>query len=337
MSIENSTARPRSYRRWAALGFTVTLTAATLYFVFRGIDREVFARLLAAQNRALILAAVVFTFLQICLGAERWRAILSAISTGQAPSWLSVQLVFYASVFFNTLPVGTVGGDVARVLLARQFPLSVRQIVVSVLLDRIVTVCALVVLAVMTLPGVSHPLASSAWYGGLAVLVCAAAGFLLLEPAERLLGKWRDGRLGSILLITTGEVRHFARRGGLPALAWALASAFCGALAAYMIARSLQIDIGLVAMIAVMSIVTFISALPISFAGWGVREVSVVALLGLLGVDREAALLLSVEVGILGMFMNLPGGAIWLMMRRQNCTAVPLDEITRPPAVRQEI
>jgi uncharacterized membrane protein YbhN (UPF0104 family) len=53
------------------------------------------------------------------------------------------------------------------------------------------------------------------------------------------------------------------------------------------------------AMIAIMSFVAFATALPISLAGWGVREVSLVSLLGLLGVDREAALVLSVEFGII--------------------------------------
>jgi hypothetical protein len=60
--------------------------------------------------------------------------------------------------------------------------------------------------------------------------------------------------------------------------------------------------------------------LPISLAGWGVREVSLVALLGLLGVDREAALALSVEFGIICTLMSLPGGVIWLGLRKSTRT-----------------
>jgi hypothetical protein len=70
-----------------------------------------------------------------------------------------------------------------------------------------------------------------------------------------------------------------------------------------------------------MSIVPILSALPISLAGWGVREFSVVALLGLLGIKREAALLLSVEFGLIGTLMSLPGGAIWLAIRQNGATA----------------
>ena len=60
---------------------------------------------------------------------------------------------------------------------------------------------------------------------------------------------------------------------------------------------------------------SFAVALPISAAGWGVREASLVTLLGLVGVDRSAALLLSVEFGLLTTLLSLPGGLIWLALR----------------------
>jgi hypothetical protein len=70
-------------------------------------------------------------------------------------------------------------------------------------------------------------------------------------------------------------------------------------------------------MVAVISVVALVTALPISFAGWGVREASVVSLLALLRIDREAALLLSVEFGLLSMIMSVPGGIIWLALRER--------------------
>jgi hypothetical protein len=53
-------------------------------------------------------------------------------------------------------------------------------------------------------------------------------------------------------------------------------------------------------------------ALPISAGGWGVREGALVAALALVGVERASALLLSVELGLIGTLVALPGGAIWL-------------------------
>jgi glycosyltransferase 2 family protein len=311
------------HRRWLILGLSLALTTLTLYFVFRGIDRRMFERLITTQNPTLLIAAALLNLLQIGLGGVRWGTILLSMCKSRAPRLLNVQAVFYASIFFNYLPVGTVGGDVARILLARRFPLSMREIVLSVLLDRILVVGALVILAALTLPSIAHPLAVRASIGCAAILLTCAVGFLLLRPIERIAGRWRDVWLIASILRTAEELRHTTRRVGLLALFYALLAAAAGSFSAYCVALSLGIDVGLTAMIAIMSFVAFVTALPISLAGWGVREVSLVSLLGLLGVDREAALIVSVEFGIICTLMSLPGGVIWLALRDRSTLAHP--------------
>jgi uncharacterized protein (TIRG00374 family) len=323
LSIQDTTPRPQTHRHWLALGFSVVLTAVTLFFVFRGIDRQAFAHLLATQDRGWLAVAAMFLLAQIFLGGERWRSILCAFMRGPSPSTASVQAVFYASIFFNCLPFGTVGGDVARVWLARRFALSLGQIVLSILVDRVLTVAALIMLALATLPTISSPFAVTAWFGGAAILVAVALSMLLLGVIERLLGRWRRQRLIHFVLRMAEELRQLNKRAGLIALCFALASGACSGFGAYCIARSLGLGVGPVPMIAVTSMMTLVVALPISVAGWGVREISLVALLGLLGVDREAALALSVELGLMSTLLSLPGGVIWLTLRDYRSAASP--------------
>lgn len=109
------------------LGISLALTTLTLYFALRGIDRHILENVLTAQNGNLLVAAAVLIALQINLGGMRWGTLLSAMSVGRPPALLSVLAIFYASTFFNYLPLGTVGGDVARVWLARKFPLAVSK------------------------------------------------------------------------------------------------------------------------------------------------------------------------------------------------------------------
>jgi hypothetical protein len=323
LSIQHSTSRPKTHRHWLALGFSIALTAVTLFFVFRGIDRQAFARLLATQDRGWLAVAAIFFLTQIFLGGERWRTILCALMRGPLPSMASVQAVFYASIFFNCLPFGTVGGDVVRVWLARRFALSLSQIVLSILVDRVLTVAALIMLALATLPTIWGPVAAAIWFGGAAILVAGVLGILLLGVIERVLGRWRHQRLIHFVLRMAEELRQLTTRSGLIALGFALASGACFGAGAYCIARSLGIGVGPFAMIAVISIMTLIVALPISVAGWGVREISLVALLGLLGVDREAALALSVELGLISTLLSLPGGVVWLTLRDHRNAASP--------------
>jgi hypothetical protein len=323
LSVNDLKARLSAHRHWLMFGLSIALTTLTLYFVFRGIDRHVLERLLTAQNSSLLVAAAALIVLQIILGGIRWGTVLSATCDTQVPSLLSLLAVFYASTFFNCLPLGTVGGDIARVWLARRFSLSVRQIVLSVLLDRIFVVAALIILAAVTLPSIAHPLAAKASFASGAILLAGIAGFLLLHPIERIAGRWRDVRLVPSILRTSEELRRTTQRAGPLALVYALLAAASGALAAYCISRSLGIEVAVLVIVAIMSFVAFATALPISLAGWGVREVSLVSLLGLLGVDREAALVLSVEFGVISMLMSLPGAVIWLILRNRTALADP--------------
>jgi glycosyltransferase 2 family protein len=323
-TISKPIGRPQTYRRWLLLGFSVAITVAALYFVFRGIDQRIFMQLLTMQDRGLLGAAAFFVMLQIVFAGERWRAILIASIQGRPPSRLRIQAVFYASIFVNCLPVGTVGGDVARVWLARSFALPLSRIVLSVLVDRIVTLTALFLLAIVTLPRITHLPALTEWLVGAFVVAVGGIALLLSGTIERLLERWRRHRLIFLALRAAEEMRQLLHGGGLLALCFALISVVCAALAGYCIARGLGIDAGPLAMVAVMSIVTLVSALPISFGGWGVREVSVVTLLGLLGVDRAAALLMSVEFGLLATLMSLPGGLIWLTMREHRDIATQI-------------
>jgi hypothetical protein len=58
--------------------------------------------------------------------------------------------------------------------------------------------------------------------------------------------------------------------------------------------------------------VMLIQLLPISLAGWGVREAVLVVALASFGVSAEAALATSVLLGLCLIASGLPGGLIWL-------------------------
>ena len=52
--------------------------------------------------------------------------------------------------------------------------------------------------------------------------------------------------------------------------------------------------------------------LPVSLAGWGVREAALVVALGSFGIPAEGALAISILMGLCMILTGLPGGLIWL-------------------------
>jgi hypothetical protein len=85
----------------------------------------------------------------------------------------------------------------------------------------------------------------------------------------------------------------------------------CGSI--WLLAASLGIGFGLLDALAVLPAVLLISSVPISIAGWGVREGSMVVGLGLLGVGNSDAALVSIFFGVLLLAFGLLGGLVWLL------------------------
>ena len=327
MSVGEITRTPsRTWRQWSGILLAFALTAVALYFVLRGVETTNLWQRAANQNVFALVLAAALLVAQILLGGERWRTILEMLMPDRPMPVVTIQAAFYTGAFFNCFPLGNVGGDIARVILGRQLRMRLGPVITSVLVDHGLALIGLFMLAAITLPSVSHPLAMSAWLGTIAILIMVAVGFQFLWVFDAALGRWRRHRLVHWMLQLASQLQSLRQPRIFVALFWALMSVCCAALSTYVIASTLGITIGPIAMAAVMSLVTLVVILPISIAGWGVREVSFVALLGLLGVEREAALLLSVEVGLLTMLVSLPGAVLWLLARHLRDDAAPEEQ-----------
>ena len=84
-------------------------------------------------------------------------------------------------------------------------------------------------------------------------------------------------------------------------------------LATYMLAAGNNLNVALIDSVLIMPPVMLISALPISVAGWGVREGAMVIAFGMLGVPHEAALVLSLQFALVGYLSATPGALAWIM------------------------
>jgi uncharacterized membrane protein YbhN (UPF0104 family) len=57
--------------------------------------------------------------------------------------------------------------------------------------------------------------------------------------------------------------------------------------------------------------------LPISIAGWGIREGAMVAALSVIKIPSHQSLALSICFGLCLVFVSLPGGVIWFLSRNK--------------------
>ena len=89
-----------------------------------------------------------------------------------------------------------------------------------------------------------------------------------------------------------------------------------------------DIPVDPIGVLALVPAAMLVSTLPISIAGWGLREVTMVFGFGLLGVDRSDAALVSIAYGLLFLAFGLLGGLIWLVQGAKRPSADELSAVS---------
>jgi hypothetical protein len=271
------------------------------------------AELISHANVPLIAATLLVLSLANFVVAWRWHLILSA----EAPSPGSTTLlkIMFVGLFFNQiLPTG-VGGDVVRAWRCSRLGIALGAAIRSILLDRACGYLVLVILYAVALPTLLHILPDARERSAvLAVLAVALLGLLALISLDRLPRPISRLRL----MAPFAELSRAGRRLftnprqcsivlGLSVITIALT-----VLAFKFVGDAIGNQLSLGSWIIVVPPVTLIQLVPVSLAGWGVREAALVVALGSFGVPAEAALAISVLVGLCSIVVGLPGGLIWL-------------------------
>ncbi|HSR72695.1 MAG TPA: lysylphosphatidylglycerol synthase transmembrane domain-containing protein, partial [Kiloniellales bacterium] len=312
------TSRRGGGRRGLVLGLAkVAVSALLLGLLVANLDLGQVRATLAALAPAGALAAVAVLILHYAVLGLRWSLVMDRI--GAPLGFLRVLPMMFVGMFFNQVLPTTYGGDAMRIWQAHRAGADAESAVVGVLLERLTGVLGLVVLVVFGVAVLGDALVPAAlrWVL-LAALPAALAGLAVIALLDRLPERWQRWRIVAGLARLAAETRRLCLSAQSAALLLllALASHALQALSVYALARGLGLPLSALECVAIFPIVILATLLPISFAGWGLREGATVYLLGLLGIGAGPALALSLLSGLVLLATSLPGLAIWLAGRR---------------------
>jgi uncharacterized membrane protein YbhN (UPF0104 family) len=278
-SSPRSPAPPR-WRRWA-LGALGPLALAA---ILARVDRPALAATLGRADPWLLALAYLTPLPAIGIRTLRWRRLLGAPGAGFGTGEL---LVLYArAVALGALTPGRVGELVKAGPIAAR-GLGLPRALASVVVDRLWDLACLVGLAACALPLLGQRLARPDWVvaGVLCVVGLAAAALLAAGAGGRRLRRWLPALAADGPLLPRGSTAACA---GLTAASWAITLA-----ASWLYARALGIPVGYLEMCALAALCSLVASLPISIAGAGTRDATLLLVLGPLGIGRAEALGLS--------------------------------------------
>jgi uncharacterized protein (TIRG00374 family) len=305
------------WRGFARTALKALASIALLALALRGIDAAAIRTHLAQADPWTIAVAIALMTGISAIHTQRWSIVLNCLGR-DLDFVLAWKLVLIGYFFNQTLP-STVGGDAFRVWGAYRNGIRVGDAISSVIIDRVAALISLLLMIVFGLRWLFELITvpSARWIVML-VLVGGAVGMALLLSLGRfasLLQRWRLTRL--LLPVASGARAVFGSGSAtaqivlLTIVGYAVAS-----YAVHLLAQGLSIKLGFGDALLLIPLVTLVTVLPVSIAGWGLRESAMVVALGLIGVPAAAAFSLSVLYGLVVMASGIPGGVIWLLMRR---------------------
>jgi len=321
------------------------VTLAVLFLVFRNPEkRHEMANIIRHADHMWLFAGFACYGVVEILAGIRWQILLriQGISLG----WVRLSMLLLIGVFFNYFIPGGTGGDVVKIFyLLKETPGKRSAALLTVLMDRLVGLIALIFMAGFLIAArwswlVSTPNTAKAVWSCLILLGSAVfgVGFSLIVSRFGLVHKLparlpgRD-RLAEMALAY--DLHAKAWRPMLSAFALSIgahiayfAVFYCPALSFH--ASNVRIPT-FGELCAIMPVVNTILGMPISIGGLGLREGLFKLFFGqLCGVDDAVAVVMSSAGYLLTMAWGLIGGVIYLFYRSSEHTK--LREISRSVA-----
>ncbi len=295
----------------------LTITFAIIFYLIKKIDFHYLASQMLHANIVYILLAIIVAMISYAIVAFRWRLVIKALNDNTLTKKQCFKLIMIG-MFFNQFMLASVGGDAVRIWLTTRNNISTRTAINSTLFDRVFGLLALTILIISCLPIYLHALTNKLTFISLSILVSAViVAMLLLLFLDRFPLLSRISFFQKILGTLSKDARtvFLSVKNARKPAAYAVFSIMMPPLIIYLIGQAYQFPITLIHCLAIIPPVILLSMLPISIAGWGVREGSMMVVASYLGITSSQAILVSVWFGISLLIASLPGAIFWLIRK----------------------
>lgn len=271
--------------------FGTLLSLFLLYFYVRKQDWDQLMAAAFSISIPTILVVLFFFFLVQLFNSIRWWMLLRSVQIPLA--FGHVFRLSLISIFSSNFLPSTIGGDLVRLLAVSVNVEKKEEAAASVIIDRLLGLISRLVLLPLSLP----------------LLVSASPEFLHAVSPVLLPGRTWIEKLKNQLKKIVGAfgfwLKHPQTLLSALLISWiGLTIYICGI---WLVARELDIQVTVLNVAAVMGVTYFITLLPISLNGLGLRELGMVTLYAFYGATLEQATALAVITRVLVMMVSLLG------------------------------
>ncbi len=309
-----------------SLSFAVKLSVSgiLIYLVFSKVDLRLTLAQMQRVSAGAVGLVILLLFFQVLVAALRWKKIVIAASAGASRLQTSkLYFYYYLGNFLNQGLPSTLGGDALRAWQLHHDGVSLKDSIFSVISDRLMALTAISLLILGTclfwpqaVTQAQRNLVLLLAVGGLLALPLTLLFCTALAALQQKLRRWQ--RWLKLAGLKEYLRALFAdRRNLLSVLLLSFVIQLLTSLMFYILLQSLDSSVSLGQVLVMSFPVVLLAYLPISVAGWGIREVAMFIAFQHIGVNESTSVAVSILFGFLFVAVSLPAGLLWLLQGRK--------------------
>jgi len=301
-------------RRILLSALKILVSGALLYFALRKANFADLASRINVASLGWIGLAIAVTFLQIFVGVLRWREVSAACG---APLGVAQATRFnMIGTFFNQTLPSSIGGDAVRLWLVARGGAGWRAATYSIFVDRAIGLIALAIIIVASLPWsyqlIADPNGRSALLFVDFAALAGGLGFLVLGRLQWpwLKRWWATHHIHACSVIANRVI--FSRERGPKIAVLSFLVHLLAVVIAWCVVRSIAAPVLFGQVFQLIPPVMLITMMPISIAGWGVREATMGLAFGYAGLMTSEGVNVSLLFGAVSFIVGAFGGLVWI-------------------------
>jgi uncharacterized membrane protein YbhN (UPF0104 family) len=292
----------------------IAISLALLYLALRKTNFSDLASRITLASLGWIGLAILVALLQVYVGAVRWRQV-SAECGAPLTMMQALRFNMIGSFFNQTLP-SSIGGDAVRLWLVSRGGAGWRAATYSIFVDRAIGLIALAIVIVASLPWsyalIDNPQGRSALLVVDFAALAAGLGFLVLGrlPWPWLKRWWVTHHAHACSVIANRLI--FNRQNGLQLAVLSVSVHVLAVVIAWCVVRSIDAPVLFSQVFLLVPPVMLITMMPVSIAGWGLREATMGLAFGYAGLAATEGVNVSLLFGAVFFIVGVLGGLVWI-------------------------
>ena len=283
--------------------FKILVSSLSLYVVFSKTDMKRTMTIIKGVGPAPFIIAALLYIVSQAISSYRWKLLL--------PEQFTLRRLFslyMIGAFFSSFLPGVIGGDVVKAYYLNKDAKKLSVTLASIFMDRYLGYVSLMTIGIVAFPFTLSYFAGSVYEWLMPVILLTFVVGSLLFFALRI------GRRFKVIAEFYDYFGIIRQKKGVivKAVLLSVVIQLIGFAAVAVLASAMGEDIPILLLLVFLPIVITIMSMPISISGLGVREVSFVALFGLIHIAPEAATSLSLSWFFSTFIGSIPGLAAYI-------------------------